>query len=298
MNKIVNGIEEENENQKKEEKKELSPEEIEEIMQNNSFLFQRIYKFSKHSQMEIPIDPENNINLKNKIKQLDAISVYRLYECFIVCITEDGTINKNFIQFINALGELISPDKDIAKDTVKIHFQDINNSITFTVNQDKDILAQNTKKIELFRPHQNNLLTFNYVTIIWKEFNTPKIGKQISQPVCIVIKPYSNTHYRIKIKVSSNLEDKFKNTINMLFSNNMVIYVGNQYEILSNYIIKMVVMINMIMFSLIVGENDNKVNGFLKQEELDNVYKRYSILSSTTELAIPQEGDNKIVNNK
>ena len=78
----------------------------------------------------------------------------------------------------------------------------------------------------------------------------------------------------------------------------MVIYVGNQYEILSNYIIKMVVMINMIMFSLIVGENDNKVNGFLKQEELDNVYKRYSILSSTTELAIPQEGDNKIVNNK
>ena len=84
----------------------------------------------------------------------------------------------------------------------------------------------------------------------------------------------------------------------MLFSNNMVIYVGNQYEILSNYIIKMVVMINMIMFSLIVGENDNKVNGFLKQEELDNVYKRYSILSSTTEQAIPQEGDNKIVNNK
>ena len=78
----------------------------------------------------------------------------------------------------------------------------------------------------------------------------------------------------------------------------MVIYVGNQYEILSNYIIKMVVMINMIMFSLIVGENDNKVNGFLKQEELDNVYKRYSILSSTTEQAIPQEGDNKIVNNK
>ena len=52
------------------------------------------------------------------------------------------------------------------------------------------------------------------------------------------------------------------------------------------------------MFSLIVGENDNKVNGFLKQEELDNVYKRYSILSSTTELAIPQEGGNKIVNNK
>ena len=298
LNKIVNGIEEENENQKKEEKKELSPEEIEEIMQNNSFLFQRIYKFSEHSQMEIPIDPENNINLKNKIKQLDAISVYRLYECFIVCITEDGTINKNFIQFINALGELISPDKDIEKGTVKIHFQDINNSITFTVNQDKDILAQNTKKIELFRPHQNNLLTFNYVTIIWKEFNTPKIGKQISQPVCIVIKPYSNTHYRIKIKVSSNLEDKFKNTINMLFSNNMVIYVGNQYEILSNYIIKMVVMINMIMFSLIVGENDNKVNGFLKQEELDNVYKRYSILSSTTEQAIPQEGDKKIVNNK
>ena len=78
----------------------------------------------------------------------------------------------------------------------------------------------------------------------------------------------------------------------------MVIYVGNQYEILSNYIIKMVVMINMIMFSLIVGENDNKVNGFLKQEELDNVYKRYSILSSTTEQAIPQEGDKKIVNNK
>ena len=103
---------------------------------------------------------------------------------------------------------------------------------------------------------------------------------------------------RIKIKVSSNLEDKYKNTINNLFSNNLVIYVGNQYEILSNYIIKLVVMINMIMFSLIVGENDNKLNEFLKQEDLDNVYKRYSILSSTTELANPQEGDNIIVNNK
>ena len=301
LKKIVNGTEEEkkqDESQKKEEKKELSLEEIEEIMQNNSFLFQRLYKFSEHSQMEIPIDPETNINLKNKIKQLDSISVYRLYECFIVCITEDGTINKNFIQFINALGELINSDKDISKDTVTIHFQDINNSINFTVNKDKDFLARDTKKIELFRPHQNNLLTFNYVTVIWKEFNTPKIGKQISQPICIVIKPYSNTHYRIKIKVSSNLEDKYKNTINNLFSNNLVIYVGNQYEILSNYIIKLVVMINMIMFSLIVGENDNKLNEFLKQEDLDNVYKRYSILSSTTELANPQEGDNIIVNNK
>ena len=70
----ISRIEEENENQKKEEKKELSPEEIEEIMQNNSFLFQRIYKFSEHSQMEIPIDPENNINLKNKIKQGEITS--------------------------------------------------------------------------------------------------------------------------------------------------------------------------------------------------------------------------------
>ena len=295
LNEVVNGEKKEQDNniiQESQEKEEIKPEEIEEIIQNNSFLFQRIYKFNARNSMVIPKDPKDNKELMNYIKAIDLIPVYRLYDCTIVCLTENREKNLDFIRFLNSLGDLVSTEEELEKQIVKIHHQDINNSITFRVNNDDQIFNKSTKPLSFSMPDSQKALVFNYVTVIWKEFNTPRIGKQINKPICIVIKPYSKTHYRIKIKLSSNLDEKFKTILNSSIMNNMVIYIGKEYEVLSNYIIKMIVILNSLIYSIITQENEKNMNSFLDYGLLDNVYKRYHLLS---ELSLTEVNDYLIV---
>ena len=295
LNEIVNGEKKAQDNniiQDSQEKEEIKPEEIEEIIQNNSFLFQRIYKFNARNSMVIPKDPKDNKELMNYIKAIDLIPVYRLYDCTIVCLTENREKNLDFIRFLNSLGDLVSTEEELEKQIVKIHHQDINNSITFRVNNDDQIFNKSTKPLSFSMPDSQKALVFNYVTVIWKEFNTPRIGKQINKPICIVIKPYSKTHYRIKIKLSSNLDEKFKTILNSSIMNNMVIYIGKEYEVLSNYIIKMIVILNSLIYSIITQENEKNMNSFLDYGLLDNVYKRYHLLS---ELSLTEVNDYLIV---
>ena len=285
LNKYVNEIEEDsNEDKSKEEEtkvkeySDLSPEQIEEMIQSNFYLFNSIYQFNEQNPSNIKSYLNDNIILLNKIKQIDSIPLYRLFESTIIYKTNQGEMNIPFIIFINALGELISTDKEFKQKIIKLQYKDINDSIIFTVNNGDELLKKSQDKIIFPKPRENEILIFNYVTIIWKEFYTPRIGKELKQPICIVIKPYSPTHYRIKIKVSSNLDDGYKKIINQLFMNNMVIYVGKQFEVLSNYIRKMVVMLNTIVFSFIINENDD--NNIIKLNQIDNIYKRYTLFQS------------------
>ena len=296
LNNIVNGVKEEddekidgNKIEEIKEKEELSKEQIEEIIQNNSFLFQRIYKFSERIIMKIPTDPELlDESIKDGINKLDSIPLYRLFECRIINKSENGEINMNFIQFINALGDLISTEEELQQQIVKIQYQDINNLITFIVKNHENDLKPTDTKIELTIPKEHEILLFNYVTIIWKDFYTSKIGKQLSHPVCIVIKPYSETHYRIKIKISSNLDEKFKK-IHNYFMNNLVIYVGKEYGIIANYIIKLVIFINTIIFSLLTRNKEE----LLQPVHFDNIFKRYFAFDCLSNQSKTKEKHNK-----
>ena len=250
---LINGEKLIKQSEKKEEKKKIRN--IDQIINNDSFLFQRIYKYNKRESIKIPFTPDTE--LKKKIRELDNISVYKIYQCNV--LFQSNTPNNfslQFINFINSLGMITNTEEEIKTSSqIDITFQDINNTVKFTIP---------TKNEVKYKSDNFNQIK-NYVCIIWEENNAEEqnFGQN---PVTIKVIPYSNEYHLIKL--STNGIDE----INSLFMNDVVIYTGKNYEILSNYLIKLVIKINdFIAFY----PKKNKIEEVEDYSTPDNVYTRY-----------------------
>ena len=270
LNKMINGEEEEEfEEEKIEENQEQSPQSIEEIIENNSFLFQKIYKFNSKDSIKIPTKtfPER----MSILEELDSISVYRTYQCNIHFKSDKKEKYTNqFISFINSLGNIVSDENDIKNNLLKIQYQDINNAIFFNIPID------NSLKIEQ-EPSKSSNLLYSNVTLIWRNNAYDKI-EELNTIATIVIIPYCSSHHRVQIKIKKDYQHRKK--INDVFLKNIFIYTGEQYEILSNYIVKLIIKLNLMISALksraeIVETKDDNIM-YLKKYE--NMYKRYYLI--------------------
>lgn len=251
---LINGEKPIKQSEKKEEKKKIRN--IDQIINNDSFLFQRIYKYNKRESIKIPFTPDTE--LKKKIREIDSISVYKIYQCNV--LFQSNTPNNfslQFINFINSLGMITNTEEEIkANSQIDITFQDINNTVKFTIPTKNEVKYKydNLNKIK------------NYVCIIWEENNAEKEQNFGQNPVTIKVIPYSNEYHLIKL--STNGIDE----IETLFMNEVVIYTGKNYEILSNYLIKLVIKINDFVAFY---SKKNKIEEVEDDSTPDNVYTRY-----------------------
>lgn len=270
LNKMINGEEEEEvEEEKKEDNEEQSPQSIEEIIENNSFLFQKIYKFNSKDAIEIPTKmfPER----MSILEELDSISVYRTYQCNIYFKSDKNEHYTNqFISFINALGHIESDENDIKNNLLKIQYQDINNAIFFNIPIDNSI------KIEQ-QPSKSSNLLYSNVTLIWRNNAYDKI-EELNTIAAIVIIPYCSSHHRVQIKIKKDYQHKKK--INNVFLKNIFIYTGENYEILSNYIVKLIIKLNSMITALESRADlvETKEDNIMYLKKYENMYKRYSMI--------------------
>ena len=71
--------------------------------------------------------------------------------------------------------------------------------------------------------------------------------------------------------------------------NNLVIYVGKEYGIIANYIIKLVIFINTIIFSLLTRNKEE----LLQPVHFDNIFKRYFAFDCLSNQSKTKEKHNK-----
>jgi hypothetical protein len=91
--------------------------------------------------------------------------------------------------------------------------------------------------------------------------------------VAIVLYPLSDDHFLIKLKLNdkndTKIDEQFIEDFNTLFLQNFNIYVGDNYEILSNFLIKYVTLIdNYIKYTFNYSEEMD--NNFLIRQKLIN----------------------------
>ena len=123
----------------------------------------------------------------------------------------------------------------------------------------------------------NSNILFNNVSLIWRNNAYDKL-EPLTSIVTIIIIPYCNTHHRVQIKIKKDYQ--YKKILYSVFLKNIFIYTGAHYEILSNYITKLIVKLNTIITALDTKADIANVKEDIQNlEKYDNIYKRYSLIN-------------------
>ena len=210
-----------------------------EIRDLNNYVISSLSQIhSKVSLQKINIDDEF-ISLLNS---LDTLSIYRNIHCKIFFrnvsllngkfqVIENPLISEDFISFLNALGVLNK--RSSTNEKIIVTSYDINNKIQYEYMETNQLIAS---KIE------------NKVTIIWCTTTEIHLNNELISSVkddnefYIIVYPVSNSHFLVKIENALNINiDIF----NKLFQNETVIYIGEKYEVLAEYVSKMVFILNL-----------------------------------------------------
>ena len=258
----------------------LSIEEITKYDAKN--IFNTVYKLMVGIIQKSLIPLDKNEQLEYYLKMLDSkISVYNTVSCGIFFLNENkkekilnvednSGINYRFILFLNSLGNLTNlnlnkENEDNNNNKTNIYYKDGLNHVTFNVfnfnfNLNKNIEI-NEKIIILWLEHP----------IINEDILNLNIYKEVY--VAIVLYPLSDDHFLIKLKLNdkndTKIDAQFIEDFNTLFLQNFNIYVGDNYEILSNFLIKYVTLIdNYIKYTFNYSEEMD--NNFLIRQKLIN----------------------------
>ena len=258
----------------------LSIEEITKYDAKN--IFNTVYKLMVGIIQKSLIPLDKNEQLEYYIQMLDSkISVYNTVSCGVFFLSENKTekilniednngINYRFILFLNSLGNLsniniIKENEENNNNKTNIYFKDGINHISFNIfnfifNLNKNIEI-NEKIIILWLEHP----------VINEEILNFDLYKEVY--VVIILYPLTDDHFLIKLKLNDKGNDKineqFIEDFNALFLQNFNIYVGDNYEILSNFLIKYVTLIdNYIKYTFNYSEEMD--NNFLIRQKLIN----------------------------
>ena len=277
--KIENNYVEEEKTQYNE-NSQLSIEEITKYDAKN--IFNTVYKLMVGIIQKSLIPLDKNEQLEYYIQMLDSkISVYNTVSCGVFFLNENkkekilniednNGINYRFILFLNSLGNLsniniIKENEENNNNKTNIYFKDGINQVSFNIfnfifNLNKNIEI-NEKIIILWLEHpiiDDEILNFNLYKDVY---------------VIIVLYPLTDDHFLIKLKLNekgnNKINEQFIEDFNKLFLQNFNIYVGDNYEILSNFLIKYVTLIdNYIKYTFIYSEEMD--NNFLIRQKLIN----------------------------
>jgi hypothetical protein len=226
-----------------------------EIRDLNNYVISSLSQIhSKVSLQKINIDDEF-ISLLNS---LDTLSIYRNIHCKIFFrnvsllngkfqVIENPLISEDFISFLNALGVLNK--RSSTNEKIIVTSYDINNKIQYEYMETNQLIAS---KIE------------NKVTIIWCTTTEIHLNNELISSVkddnefYIIVYPVSNSHFLVKIENALNINiDIF----NKLFQNETVIYIGEKYEVLAEYVSKMVLILNLFSkFNVLNAKQKNAKN--------------------------------------
>ena len=245
-------------------------------------IFSFFYSFVLSTNKLNPITTESS-HLVKYIYQLDKeYSIYYQFNCDITYVSNEAIENEcilnplksyeiknnNFIYFLNSLGNIIKSED--------------NKNLLFFYNDNLIQINFNVKNFKSNNNNKNNINNINniynkihilFLENIYKEIDIHNLNENIL--IYILIIPSINSHYLIKFVINKKfkkLNEHFIKDFDDIFLESTNIYVNDNFEILSDFIIKHIILFHYFIYFHYPHlynnnfENRNKIINEIKSE--------------------------------
>ena len=235
-------------------------------------IFPFFYSFVLSKNKLNPITSTSTELVKFIFKLDKVYPIYYLFNCDITYVSNEAVENdcilnplksyeiKNnkFIYFLNSLGNII---KSKEKKNLLFFYNDKLIQINFNVKNFKSNI-DNKNNI-------NNKIHILFLENIYKKINIHNLNENIL--IYILIIPSINSHYLIKFVINKNFKDlneHFTKDFEDLFLESTNIFVNDNFEILSDFIIKHIILFHYfiyIHFPYLYKNNFEKRNKYINE---------------------------------
>ena len=255
----------------------------EDIENEENFSYEKNNNIENFLQIISDYKISNIIELKdkNKIDLLNKLSVYYSFSSTVVYLQKKEIYNKNyifdlkkeeishnFILFINSLGRLLYKENNLIIMNYKDSIIDFNFECYIPINGEDNIEKNEEDFIndEKYLNKNNNLSCIVFLENPFFEINENLLKKFEKFKIVFFIFPISNQYHLIKIY-------QFKKINNFL--NDYIIYIKDSYKLLSNYLIKTLISLNIynnIQENIPIQNNQNLIETKISKRK-EYIYK-------------------------